>query len=220
MKRTLNATLALAIITASMTVAGAAHAAPDSSPDPSPTSVSVRSYPVDESISPETAKFLSAMSPEERERFIATNLPATVVETVTLTPLDAAAEASMAAHGSASLAAAANGCWSSRWGWEMKSAVGIALYNFYQVGGWCANAGSVLSVGTLDYGGQTVAVGWRYEGRTAAASGIVSNQGRSYSQFKFVFGSGGWDINTRLECARVKGTAAGTATGDRVCGIY
>lgn len=71
-----------------------------------------------------------------------------------------------------------------------------------------------------DNGGETSTPGWRYEGVTDSDAGVVNNEGRSYSQYKFVLGAGGWDIQTPTPCIRVIGQASGEADSDLVCGIY
>lgn len=114
----------------------------------------------------------------------------------------------------------AKGCWTSRTNRSGKAKAGNTLYTYYHVGRWCSSGTVVTSSNVADSGGETKTPGWRYEGVTKRGTGIVSNQGRSYSQYRFVLGVGGWDIQTPTPCARVRGTSAGTATSDGVCGIY
>ena len=114
----------------------------------------------------------------------------------------------------------ATGCWTQRWTWGPKANAGNTLYTYYHVGRWCASGSTVTSASEADSGGETKTPGWRYEGVVARDAGVVSNQGRSYTQHKFALGAGGWDIQTPLECARVKGLSSSNSTADSICGIY
>lgn len=114
----------------------------------------------------------------------------------------------------------AKGCWSSRTNRSGRAKAGNTLYTYYHVGRWCSSGTVVTSSSVADAGGETKTPGWRYEGIAKRGAGVVSNQGRSYSQHRFVLGIGGWDVQTPTPCARVRGTSSGTAMSDGVCGIY
>lgn len=188
---------------------------------PAPQTV-VNEYDANFEITADLEFYLNTLPQSERVAFVNTMLPNTTVETTTVTPANAAAKASLeAAEATGDVVTPfATGCWTARTDWEQKNVYGGGIYSWYHVGRWCANGSTVTSASRADYGGQTYAIGWRKEGLTASAAGVVSNQGRSYTQQKFVLGVGGWDVDTRYECARVAGKSNATATGTMTCGIY
>lgn len=207
----LNATAAVMLLT----VAGAqsAQAVPDDG----------YTAPPGVAITAEIASYLATLPVDQRQEFVDSQLPATTtMEVGAQLPANAVAAASLAAAKStgSAITPLAVGCWQQRWNWSGQAAAGNTLYTFYHVGHWCASGTTVRSAAILDAGGETRTPGWRYEGIVARSSGVVANQGRSYTQHKFVLGVGGWDIQTSLRCFRVKGTAAGTSTSDGTCGIY
>lgn len=208
--------LAAAAAVALLTFTGSAAQAA-SSPDAG------GALPADVTITPELEEYLATLSAEDRQDFIDTRLPASVdVEVGAQLPANAAAKASLLAADAAgrSVSPMATGCWTQRWTWGPKAAAGNTLYTYYHVGYWCSSGSTVTAASIADSGGETKNPGWRYEGVIASGSGVVSNQGRSYTQHKFVLGVGGWDVQTPLECARVKGASSGTSSADSVCGIY
>lgn len=173
--------------------------------------------------SAELDSYLASLSAEDRDTFVSTRLPASVdVELGEQVPVDSAARASMAAADVSGVAVTplATGCWTQRATWKPKAAAGNVLYTYHHVVGWCASGSQVTSARVADSGGETKTPGWRYEGITASAAGVVSNQGRSYTQHKFVLGVGGWDVQSPLHCGRGKGGSSGSATFDATCGIY
>lgn len=172
--------------------------------------------------SPELTAYLDKLNPSQRAEFIGTNLPATSTVTTDQKPDNAAAAASVSTASSTGNAVTplAVGCWTGRVDWTVRAAAGNGLYSYYHVGRWCSNGSSVTSASIADKGAQTYTVGWRYAGVTASGSGVVSNQGRSYTQHKFILGVGGWDVDTRLECGRVRGQSTGGYLYDTTCGIY
>lgn len=172
---------------------------------------------------PELTSYLETLSPSERQEFINTKLPANIETTSgPQQPLDATAQASLAeaqAHGAEATPVAA-GCWTARSEGEATALLGNTLFTYYHVGAWCSDGLSVTDASVVDYGGETASLGWRYEGGINTDAGVVANEGRSYSQQKFVFGTGGWDIQTPTPCIRVSGYASGDVVADEVCGIY
>lgn len=174
-------------------------------------------------VSAELEAYLETLTPAERADFVETHVPVeTDVEVGAQVPADATARASLAEARAAGQAVEpmATGCWTQRWTWAPKAAAGNTLYTYYHVGYWCSSGSTVTAASVADAGGETKTIGWRYEGIVRDGAGVVSNQGRSYTQHKFVLGVGGWDIQTPLECARVKGLSTATSTADSVCGIY
>lgn len=177
----------------------------------------------DVAVSPELQQYLDTLTPAAEAQFVATRVPATTEVVVgEQQPADArAAQSALAARAQGrAVTPQATGCWTQRWTWGPKAAAGNTLYTYYHVGYWCSSGTRITAARIADAGGETKTVGWRYEGITARSAGIVSNQGRSYTQHKFVLGVGGWDVQSPLECARVKGLTSGTSQADSVCGIY
>jgi len=174
-------------------------------------------------MSAELRSYLQTVPANQRDEFVRTKVLTTVeMTTGGQVAVDAAAQqsaAAAAANGKA-ITPMAYGCWTQRWSWAGKALAGNTLYTYYHVGGWCASGTSVTRAWEADSGGQTYAIGWRYEGVVKRSSGIVSNQGRSYTQHKFVLGAGGWDVQTSIPCGRVKGYYNATSGADGTCGIY
>ncbi|MDO5504241.1 MAG: hypothetical protein Q4G67_13835 [Actinomycetia bacterium] len=171
----------------------------------------------------ETEAYLSTLRPAERAQFIATNIPATVdMQAGPQKPANTAALTSVAeAQASGGdLSPMATGCWTQRFTFSPKAMAGNVLYTYYHVGYWCSSGTRITAARVQDTGGQPKTLGWRYEGVVKRDAGIVSNQGRSYTQHKFVLGVNGWDIQTVLDCGRALGRTSGSALGDSVCGIY
>jgi hypothetical protein len=191
---------------------GVAHAAPlDDS----------RSASVE--VSPELESYLDTLTPAEQAEFIATKLPAsTEVSYGQQVPADATAAASMitaSARGDA-VTPMATGCWTLRVNGSSKAAAGNTLYTYFHVGRWCASGSTVTSANIQDRGGETSTPGWRMDGPINGGSGVVSNQGRSYSQMRFILGAGPWDVQSPTPCLRVNGLTNGTGTTSGTCGIY
>ena len=173
-------------------------------------------------ITPEVQAYLDTLTPRQRAEFVATKLPATIVETTgPQHPVDAAARAAAAAATltGARVSPLATGCWTARTSGSAKAALGNTLYTYFHVGGWCASGSIVTSAWVADAGGETSTPGWSYVGVINRNSGVVSNEGRSYSQTKFVLGSGGWIIQSPTPCLRISGTSAPAATAAGTCGI-
>jgi hypothetical protein len=169
------------------------------------------------------AAHLATLTADQRETFVETRLLATeTVEVSSQVPTDATAlrSARDAAVAGEALDPLASGCWTARGNGEGKALAGNTLFTYYTVGGWCSSGSKITDAWLADAGGETSTIGWRYEGVINKSSGIVSNQGRAYAQFKFVLGSGGIDVQSPTPCLRIKGTSAPAATVDTVCGIY
>lgn len=150
-------------------------------------------------------------------------LPVTTdVEVGPQLPADLPALTSLAvAKGSAqSVSPLATGCWTQRWTWSPRSGAGTVLYTYYHVGYWCSSGTRVTAARVASAGGETRTPGWSYGGVVDRGAGIVSNQGRSFSQHSFTLRAGGIVVQSPVQCGRVKGAASGGASADRVCGIY
>lgn len=174
-------------------------------------------------ITPEVQAYLDTLTAEEAADFVATKLPAhTELTTEWQQPVDISAAASLAAATVSGRAVSpmATGCWSQRQNAKSTSALGNTVYTYYHVGGWCANGSTVTSASISDHGGETSTPGWSYDGVINEGSRVVSNQGRSYSQFQFKLRVGPVDAQTPTPCIRVSGTASGTATSNATCGVY
>lgn len=201
--------LVTAVLTAAMLVAGGSAARAGDT--------------VDDDLDPQLVAYLSTLSPAEREQFISTQLPATVEVTVgSQLPADGAALTSVlkARVSAKAVTPQATGCWSQRWTWGPKAAAGNTLFTYYHVGHWCSSGSSITSAKVADSGGETSTPGWSYKGVINSGKGVVSNEGRSYSQHKFELRVGGWVVQTKTPCGRVKGKTSGTSTADTTCGIY
>lgn len=211
MKRHISTAILVAVLLSGST---AAHAA-------SPTADG--QIPEGMVITPQIQEYLDTLPAAERTKFVNTVLPATYHEATTLqVPVDATARASvlLARLAGTQVMALASGCWAGRVDESYTAVAGNTVFTFYHVGGWCVSGSTVTSASVLDAGGETSTPGWRYEGVINRSAGVVSNQGRSYSQVKFVLGVGGWDIQTPTPCTRVFGLSNATYTWDTACGIY
>jgi hypothetical protein len=146
----------------------------------------------------------------------------TEVEVGPQLPADLPALASLAVAKSKaqSVSTMATGCWTQRWTWSPKSAAGTVLYTYYHVGYWCASGTRVTAARVASAGGETRTPGWQYHGTVDRGAGVVSNQGRSFTQHKFTLRAGGIEVQSPLQCARVKGAATGGSSSDGTCGIY
>ena len=171
--------------------------------------------------SPEILAYLDTLSPVERDEFVASMIPATETVTTLQEPVDDAARASVEAaeRASSPVTPQATGCWVGRADWDIRATLGNVLYSYFHVGGWCMTGSTVNSAHIADRGAQTWTVGWRYNGVTASGARVVSNQGRSYTQYNFILGVGGWDVQNTLECGRVNG-GDGWYSSSATCGIY
>jgi len=210
--------LATVLVAAGLVVAGGTAASADDTGAPY-----VGGAVVDDDDPATLEAYLAGLTDDERAEFLATQVPATTeVELGAQTPADGAAVSSLLTARFSGLAVTpmSVGCWTQRWTWNKKAAVGNTLFTYYHVGKWCASGSSVTSASIADRGGETSTPGWSYQGVTASASGIVSNEGRSYSKHKFVFKIGSFTVQTQTPCARVKGKYNATSTADGTCGIY
>lgn len=214
-----RAMVALLSAGALMFAGGGAYAA---DPADAPTAVETASVASPE-IAPEVEAYLDTLSPEERAEFVETMLPATSNVTYgEQRPANAAAVASLNAANARGLTVStrATGCWTVRANGSAKAAAGNTLYTFYHVGYWCASGNTVTSAKVQDRGGETSTPGWRWAGAIAGGSGVVNNQGRSYSQVSFILRAGFWDVQNPTPCLRINGSSNATATASTTCGIY
>lgn len=174
-------------------------------------------------LTPELEDHLSGLSQADRQVFINTQLPASIELTVgEQVPANATARASLAASKAARgvVSPMATGCWTQRFTRQGTALAGNTLYTYYHVNRWCSSGSTVTSASVADFGGETSTPGWRYNGVIRSGAGVVSNQGRSYSQHSFTLGAGGIDVQNPVPCIRGKGTSAGTGSHDTTCGIY
>lgn len=217
MRTTQSTLVAVMAVAATLLGTGIAHGEPAEH-----DSDSAYVLPAETERSAALEKYLESLPHDERQDFIDNNLPAKkITEVEEIQPVDETARRSLAdaeAHG-LDVSPLANGCWTQRRN-SWSAAAGNTLYTFYHVGGWCASGSRVTSARTVDAGGETKTPGWRYDGVLRTHSGVVYNQGRSFSQHRFVFGAGGWDIQTPTPCLRVNGLPNGRGYTDAVCGIY
>lgn len=173
-------------------------------------------------VTAEGMQYLSGMSADQRQQFIATELVNEVtVDYSGVEPADPTAEAAVAAYGSVGAAwtAAASGCWLGRANYKATALAGNTLYTYFHTGGWCISGGCVYDPSTYEDGGETSTPGWHYNGVIKRKAGVISNQGRSYSQFKFTLSVGPWDVQTPTPCVRVNGLSNATYTSSGTCGI-
>ncbi|KQS69243.1 hypothetical protein [Modestobacter sp. Leaf380] len=182
--------------------------------------VEVSSLPVDEA---GLAAVFATMSEAQAQQLIDTQLVADSATSVVITPADATARATARTSGvptlNATSAARASGCWTSKINRSAKAAAGNTLYTYFTTGGWCSNGSSVTSARLVERGGETSTPGWRYAGVRTGGSGVFGGQGRVYTQFQFILGAAGIDVQSPTPCARMRGNANGSATGDGVCSV-
>ncbi len=214
MRSTIRTTIA-SLVAGLTLVAGASVATAQES--------SASDVPAGVEITDEVQRYLDTLDPVERAEFIESKLPAETEMTAgSQVPANDAAVRSLKAAQSdgSTVTPLATGCWTQRWTGKAKATFGNVLYTWYHVGYWCASGTKVTKADTRDAGGETSTPGWRYEGIMREGHGVVSNQGRSYTQHKFVLGAGGIDVQSPTECLRVNGKYNATATGQYICGIY
>jgi hypothetical protein len=177
--------------------------------------------------SEDPAAAFGALSSSDQAAFEAYFTPARTEESVTIAPLDAESASALAdgkiaasysSVGEAQEAIAlVTGCWSAYTIAREHNNFGVALWETYNEGSWCAS-GSTVTSATFSRSWATIGVvGWRDEGMIGHGAGVVSNQGRVWSQRKMVLGVGGWDIQTMLPCNRLSGSASGGVTAATVC---
>ena len=198
-------TVCLGLVVGSLMAGGSgvqafAAIAPETTTETTTTAVSTPS-------SPELEAYLATLSPADRATFVNTMLPATVTVTVTKT----------SATGTA---ARATGCWNGRVNGSATNAFGGTLYTYYTVGNWCSSNLTITSSRWVEAGGETSTPGWRYDGVINKGAAVTLNQGRSFSQFRFILGAMGTDVQSPTPCLRVKGTNTGGVGRDTVCGNY
>ena len=150
-------------------------------------------------------------------------MPATTTTDVQYIPQDALARTSKEAGitPGEQFGTLATGCWASVTSSGAKNAFGAQLYTLRLEAGWCASGSTVTRAYRISSTGQTHWIGWVHQGRIAGSSGIVSNQGRTWVQHRFTYGAGGWNVQTRDSCLRLRGTYYATAWADvNVCGLF
>lgn len=143
----------------------------------------------------------------ERRQAIVNELPETVTYADTLTQTQRTTGATRK-------------CWTLRRDGDTRGGVNNVPFTFCHVARWCVNGSTMEGTDLVDHGASLVGPGWRDEGRPAYDAAVVNNQGRSYSQFKFTFGAGGWYAIVPTPCLRVIASPEGTATTSTTCGIY
>lgn len=178
------------------------------------TTVSVQKMP-DPSADPKVKAYLATLSPAEAADVKKNKLLATITTTVT----DVSAPASSGANISAQ-AAYRTGCWVTRYNVTGKSAAQTTLFKYYHTGQLCSDGSKTTSSSVFDAGGQTFALGWKYQGVLASRADRSTVEGRSYSKHGFIFGSGGWDVQNPTPCIRVYMNVDGRTAMDEQCGTY
>lgn len=221
-----TAVLAVVLTAGSAAAANAAPVdvtAPATTPTSSVSLAGVDHVPAGVTITPQIRAYLETLPADQRADFINTKLPATSSEALTSqTPMDATARlsASVAQLTGQKISPMTTGCWAGRADGSERAALGNTLFTYYHVGEWCVSGSTVTSSSVADAGGETSTPGWRYDGVINRSAGILSNEGRSYSQTRFILGSGGWDVQTIVPCLRVRGLSNATFYSDATCGIY
>lgn len=209
--RTIVLTAALAL---GMTLAStAAHAVPQpiadrALPGAPVTKVTVEELPAVQSA--ELDAYLATLSANERQEVIDTQLPVAV----------RSVERSVLTSRSEGTTLNATYCYTGRRDMSILGGIGNTLVTYYHVGRWCIKSGKVVAAEIADHGGQPVSAGWRGGEVINKGAGLLSGEGRSYTQFKFTFGTGGWDILEERPCVRVNGRSNATYTSNGTCGIY
>lgn len=206
--------LCVGLVAASL-VAGGGGTQVLAAPQPQ-TTIQTSTIPVEPPpISPRLQAYLETLNPADQSKFINSKLPASITTTLTVTK-----ETITPSESSRASAAQATGCWRARLNGQAKSALGNTLFTYYHLAYWCSSGLTITTSRWDGAGGETSTPGWRYEGVINKGAGVVLNQGRSYSQFRFVLGAGGIDVQSPTPCLRVKGTNTGGIGRDLVCGIY
>lgn len=225
MRRRLTAALVMLAATAVLTAGGSPAIAGDlgvinelqAAVASSEATVTTTVTPLTPTYSPELQKYLATLSASERTEFLRQNIPTSEEVTLTVRPMTAAETATLDLQPTL----ASRKCWVSRADAAKKNDVGAKVYTYYHVTRWCVLGGTrIEGADRVDYGGQPKVYGWRYEGSYRSDEGVVSNQGRAYTQHEFTFRVGPWDIQQDLPCLRVTGMPNGTATWSKKCGIY
>lgn len=172
--------------------------------------------------SADPARYFASLSDDERAIFKAYAIVASTVTKTGFVPLDDIAKQS-AAKGltpTGTYQVSAVGCWVKTGYRYGTNAWGANLWSLQLNGGYCSS-GSYISRAWEDSSfAQTYWIGWSHHGRIGGGAGTVSNQGRSWTQHKFVYGAGGWNVQEQLPCLRVLGYPSGSSAVDTGCGIY
>lgn len=119
-----------------------------------------------------------------------------------------------------SLARAASKCWTGKTTRTARSILGIQLYSSWTSAKWCAKGKTVTSASLVDSGQQTFFLGWKGTGKAGGGSKVVSNTGRTWTQYKFQFQLAS-PVPTQYTqpCTRVGGKYTGGYTSDYTCGV-
>jgi hypothetical protein len=132
-----------------------------------------------------------------------------------------ASDPSVAALATATGSAATALCYTATSSRTAKGIAGNDLYRSWHVGKWCRSATTVISASRVEQGWQTYWLGWSGKGLIGGAAGVVSNQGRSYSQHSFQYQLGSpYPTQYTQPCTRIRGTATPGYYADFVCGLY
>jgi hypothetical protein len=104
--------------------------------------------------------------------------------------------------------AAYTGCWGMAESYVQRSLAGNVLYSYGNAVIVCVSNGVVTSVEVSNVWQQTSTIGWRF---TAADSSTLNMgwEGRGRSQFHFILGLGGWDVQYENPCSQIRVNANG-----------
>lgn len=168
---------------------------------------------------------LKSISSDERYAFEQHYLPASESTTFTITSFTdedgkvanslGATEYESESEAVSALAAAGCGIGESRV--VTKSAIGLALFDTYTEGKFCTNGSSITSTQFLRSWSYVGMVGWRDAGLISSGHGVGGNQGRAWSQRKYILGSAGVDVDQVNKCSRVSMSVNGNFASKATC---
>jgi hypothetical protein len=163
---------------------------------------------------------LTRLSADDLALLIKYAKPVSEIRISTLQRVDAS-DPSVAALAAATGSTATALCYTATSSRTAKGIAGNDLYRSWHVGKWCRSATTVTSASRVEQGWQTYWLGWSGNGLIGGAAGVVSNQGRSYSQHSFQFQLGSpYPTQYSQPCTRIRGTATPGYYADFVCGLY
>ena len=123
-------------------------------------------------------------------------------------------------HSAADPASAATGCWYSTTQYDAKALAGNTIGTERTIGGWCASGTRITKAYYIDGWAETRTPGWQAQSHRGRASGVVSNQGRTWERHRLYFGTTWLTIQEVQLCPRVKGTVVPGNARDNYCSIY
>jgi hypothetical protein len=112
---------------------------------------------------------------------------------------------------------AASGCWNVSQSSVARNVFGSWLYKLTVSGGFCTNGSYVYSKWFNGSWGETFWIGWRDGGQTYSNSVIAGGSARIVGQRVFIYGVGGWDVQSSYPCVRLFGYWNGSTGADTSC---